>query len=78
MTAILHQLRLEFGALAPPLRRQLKGRGLTSKTIAGMQASADAISRLAIVQLLTERETHKARLRLCKSIEAAIRKVAKR
>lgn len=62
------RLIVEFGAFAPPLRQQLKGTGISRAKVAGFQASADAIVRLAVGQILTGRETDKARKRLCEKI----------
>lgn len=68
------RLIVEFGALAPPLREQLKGTGISRTNIAGFQASADAIVRLAVEQILTGRERDKAMKRLCEKIGREVRR----
>lgn len=56
---------LVFGATAPSLVRQLKAREPHQiKMMKLFQRDADAITRLSVRGLLTERETDKARRRL--------------
>lgn len=63
-------LKVEFGAMSQPLKKQVKGLRFPSM----FQANADAITRLNVYGLLTESEAHRARLRLLKSIEKEMAK----
>lgn len=60
-----HRISIQLGALARPLAEQLD---LPAEAVLHYQADSDAITRLAIRGLLTERETHSARKRLVKAI----------
>jgi hypothetical protein len=55
-----------FGALARPLAEQL---GRPAADVDTWQQDADAITRLKVRGLLTEREGHTARCRLLRLIE---------
>jgi hypothetical protein len=57
---------LVFGALARPLCEQL---GRPAADVEAWQQDADAITRLAVRGLLTDRERHAARCRLLRRIE---------
>jgi hypothetical protein len=58
-----------FGVFAYPLARQLDVR---PSRLVQEQRSADAITRLAIIGLLTEAEARRVRLRLAKRIAARL------
>ena len=58
-----------FGAMSPPLSEQIPGHDWTLE-----QKLADAITLLAIRQLLTQTETSKARTRLIKIMNQKLRK----
>ncbi len=69
VTQSLANRDLIFGALADPIHDQLHGRSRAYvPRYKSVQASADAITRLAIRQLLTDAEVRRARLRLLKQI----------
>ena len=63
---------LSFGALAPKISEQLAGK-IDAKKAEGFDADAFELTRLKIRGLLTDGEVHKARRRLVKAIEKAIR-----
>lgn len=59
------RVNVVFGALAPPLWKQLR---LPMSRVRFVQKAADAITRLAVNQFLSESEAHRARRRLMKRI----------
>ncbi len=61
-------LTVEFGAMAPPLKRQIPG----LKDAQILQREADSIACLQVHGLLTDAETRKIRLRLMKRIGKGI------
>lgn len=61
---------VDFGAMSPPLKKQIKGLVCASM----FQASADAIMWLNLHGILTDVEMSRARIRLLKSIEKAMKK----
>lgn len=63
---------LSFGALAPKISEQLAGK-IDTKKAEAFDADAFELTRLQIRGLLTDGEAHKARGRLVKAIEKAIR-----
>jgi len=66
---------LEFGALAPPLREQLKDAGLViryKRNLAHYQRDADAITRIVIRGLISDSQARTARKRLMRRIAAGI------
>lgn len=63
------RIQLRFGALSPPLHQQI---GCAAELLEHQQYDADAIARLRVRSILTERETDAARRRLVKSISAAV------
>jgi hypothetical protein len=69
VTNSLQSRDLVFGALARPIHDQLHpGHFGMKHRYSILQANADAITRLAVHQLLTEAEVRRARLRLLKDI----------
>ncbi len=56
---------VEFGAMAPPLKKQLRGVIITGAD----QNNVDAITRLHVHRLLSDTEARRARFRLLKQIE---------
>lgn len=70
-------MNVTFGALSPPLSRQLAG-VQSREVIRHWQRDADAITRLAVRGLLTEREVGNARLRLCRQIRESVGAAAAR
>ena len=68
-------LKLDLGALADPLDEQLERQGLVMDCTV-LQRDADAVARLYVRGLLTDGETVKARARLFKSIQQAVRAAA--
>jgi hypothetical protein len=62
-------LKLSFGALAPPLAVQA---GCHADVLQHEQQDADAIARLAVRGIATESEVHKMRQRLVKRIVNAV------
>jgi hypothetical protein len=58
---------LEYGAMAPLLSKQVEG--IPDR----FQRHADAITRLAVNEILTAEEANRARVRLSKSIEREMR-----
>lgn len=69
-------MNLEFGALCPPISKQLGGK-VSLKVGEVLDKNAQAIDRLRIHGLLTEGEVHKARWRLIRTIEREIKMEAK-
>ncbi len=67
-------LSLLFGACTPPIRVQLDQQGIGCSAENGdiFQRDADAIARLNVRQLLTDREAQRARVRLGKRIKATL------
>ena len=69
-------LSLSFGALSPALGKQLREQGLTphrGQLVDEWQRYADAITTLAIQQLIVDGETTRARHRLLKRIAKVVR-----
>lgn len=68
-------LDLTFGALAPPLKRQVGARGLVFPRRMGslLQREADAISLLHVRGRLTDGEARACRRRLVKEITNQVR-----
>jgi hypothetical protein len=66
--------KIEFGALVPSLSDQLR---LPAKILRHSQRDADAITRLAVRGLLTEREAHAVRRRLTTRLSTIYRDHAK-
>lgn len=64
---------ITFGAMADPLRKQLEMTGIDVGTINHLQRDADAIVRLHVRGLLTDSETSRARIRVIKKINAALK-----
>lgn len=64
---------LSFGALAPKISEQLVGR-LSQKDAEAFDADAFELCRLQIRGLLSDGEANKARQRLVKMIEKALKK----
>jgi len=64
------KLKLEFGAMAPLLETQLGHQGLriTAGPLRHLQKDADALARLSVRGVLSEKETTYARGRLMKTI----------
>lgn len=64
------KIGLQFGALAPPLDEQLVEQGIAAgvRNLRQLQQDADAVSRLAVRQILTEAEADKARQRIIKRV----------
>lgn len=66
--------RLNFGAMALPLRMQYENAHVKPpRGLAQLQKDADAISRLAVRGLLSEAERDRCRTRLMKRIMQAAR-----
>jgi len=63
---------ITFGAMVDPLRKQLEMTGIDSGTINHLQRDVDAIVRLNVRDLLTDKETRSARMRVMKKINAAL------
>lgn len=63
-------LQISFGALCPPILGQLKDAGINvnKEDVDRWQRCADSIVRLAVHQILSDSEVHKARQRLLKKI----------
>jgi hypothetical protein len=72
------KLSVEFGALAPRLTEQLAAAKLfvDKSSVAHFQRDADAIARLSVRGLLSERETKAARRRLLKRMASKARAYA--
>ena len=70
MTKHTAAVQIAFGALADPIRRQLRAQGITvtAAKAAGIQADANAITRLSIRGLLADAEKQRARQRLMKAL----------
>lgn len=66
---------ITFGALADPIRKQLRLQGLRAprEMVKAFQRCADAITLLALHNLLPDGETHKARVRLIKQIRVRVK-----
>lgn len=64
------KLGINFGAFSEPIVVQLLNQGVSSNSemIEAWQKSADAITRLNILELLSDSETRAARKRLLKKI----------
>lgn len=58
-------MEIQFGALAPPLHKQLN---LPPARLKLLQRQADSITVLAVASLLSNAEAHRVRLRLMKRI----------
>ena len=67
-------LTIQFGALAPPLVEQLMAFGYQEipETINHYQRMADALVLLRVSKILSEAETHKARVRITKKLERLV------
>jgi len=71
-TQIKFSLRL--GCLSDPIEEQLNSQGLTLGEFAKrVQDLADSMSKLYVLELLTEAEVARARKRLCKDMAKNIR-----
>jgi hypothetical protein len=64
--------KIHFGVFAKSIRDQLREYGYNGKACPGLQAKADAITRLYVTSILTEGETKKARKRLYQEIKALV------
>ena len=71
MTDRTDKISVHFGALCEPLWEQLE---CPPSWVAQHQAQADAIVKLHVGGLLTDRETHRARSRLVKKIVKTLEK----
>lgn len=61
------KIELQYGAMTEPLKTQLEDQGITVndvKLINSLQKKADMITKLAVANLLTEKESNKAHGRL--------------
>jgi hypothetical protein len=67
-------LMINLGAVADPLRLQLRRYGVKGPAITGLQAKANAINRLYLHSILTEGEAKKAKKRLFQEIKALVEK----
>lgn len=68
-------MEIQFGALANPLKMQLRGI-LPAYKLVIFDQDANAITRLAVRGLITSAEATKARKRLVKTIQDEIRRRA--
>ena len=68
-------LTIQFGALAPPLVDQLMACGVEKipAAINHYQRLADALIVLRTSKIISETETHKARVRITKKLERIVR-----
>ena len=68
-------LTIQFGALAPPLVEQLMAFGYQEipETINHYQRMADALVLLRVSKILSEAETHKARVRITKKLGKTVK-----
>lgn len=66
------KLHMTYGALAIPLRRQLRGLGISREAIAHFQRDSDAVTRLAVRGLVSEAEARRIRQRLTKMIAGQV------
>ena len=70
---------LSMGALSPPLHEQIRA---SKEACAPYQRDADAITRLHIRGLITDRQAHAARMKLIraldkdKGVRASVRRIA--
>ena len=64
----------DIGLMCEPLVKQLEGLAPVTELIK-MDEYSSAISRLNVSGILTDSETHSARSRLAKNIQASINKV---
>ena len=67
-------LAINFGALSPPIKEQLRQQELKAKTrdIWHWQCDADAITRCVIRGLISDSTAHAARKRILKKILAGV------
>lgn len=63
---------IRFGAMSDPLREQLKNYKVPAKAIAMWQRKADAITLLAVNELLSPAESDRARKRLFGEIRKGV------
>lgn len=66
------KITLDFGAMAPPLKKQLADYNVSEAELSQCQRDADAIVRLNWRRLISDSQAHAARKRLMKKIMAAI------
>lgn len=70
------RLGIVFGAMADPLRIQLRGKiahgGLGSRDLGHLQRDVDAISRLQVRGLISDAAAHAARQKVMKKIIALV------
>ncbi len=62
-----------FGALAPKLKEQLKGRKISKADIDHLQRDADALVRVHIRRLISDSTADSARKKLMKKIMQAVK-----
>ena len=67
-------MTVHFGALAPPLSKQVAPGVFFANDLRLFQGDADAIVRLYCRGFLTDREVHRARLRLVKKMNKCTKK----
>ena len=65
-------MKIEFGVFAPPLHEQL---GISEKEGEVLEKLDLAISTLSVHRIITQTDTHKARLRLVKKIERTMKEI---
>lgn len=65
-------MELTFGALVPKLKEQLDDQNLVDPMVSQHQKIADAITLLAVAEILTDAEKHKARGRLVKRMSKIV------
>lgn len=68
----MSEIGIRFGALSPPLLRQLSGLNVPAGRITKWQKMADAITMLALHDLLSGSEVVKARKKLMRQIAAGV------
>ena len=62
-------MKIQFGAMAPRLTEQLRETGISQKELKVFDEDTDAITRLYVRGILSDREKQKAIHRLIKKIE---------
>jgi len=69
------KLAINFGALPPPIKEQLRQQGLKAKAkdIWHWQRDADAITRCVIRGLISDSTAHAARRRVIRKIVAGVK-----
>ena len=69
-------ISVSLGALAPDLKKQLKGFRVKKDILEHLQKDADAITRCAMRELSTDSQTHMMRGKLMKKIQKAVSEVS--